>query len=219
MADLVKKSEAGRLPALQLNQKEFLQAFSPVKCVKAFQADIIPLDCARRSDVPTLIDIKKQYGEDYLTGFVCLWITEILDYYGKKYPSENVIKTCASDCLKGRLYLNIADINLIFGDIRRTASDINMPRIVKAFEDYCAERAASYYEKRLREDDVLKKHGYAKKPVPDGDFSEKLANAVIERQMEQAKKDADLELLKLNQDYQLHEVLKKITKTTGSPES
>jgi hypothetical protein len=28
--------------------------------------------------------------------------------------------------------------------------------------------------------------------------------------MEQAKKDADLELLKLNQDYQLHEVLKKI---------
>ena len=210
-ADLcVRPSEAGRLPALQLNQKEFLQAFSPVKCVKAFQADIIPLDCARRSDVPTLTDIKNKYGEDYLTGFVCLWITEILDYYGKKYPTENVIKTCASDCLKGRMYLNIADINLIFGDIRRTASDINMPRIVKAFEDYCAERAASYYEKRLREDDVLKKHGYAKKPIPESDFSGKLANAVIERQMEQAKKDADLELLKLNQDYQLHEVLKKI---------
>ena len=93
MADLVKKSEAGLKPALQLNQKEFLQTFSPIKCVTMFEADIIPLDCARRSDVPSLIDIKKQYGEDYLTGFVCLWITEILDYYGKKYPSENVINT------------------------------------------------------------------------------------------------------------------------------
>ena len=210
MANLVKNSEAGRLPALQLNQKEFLQAFSPIKCVTMFEADIIPLDCARRSDVPSLIDIKKQYGEDYLTGFVCLWITEILDYYGKKYPSENVIKTCALDCLKGRMYLNIADINLIFGDIRRTASDINMPRIVKAFEDYAAERAASYYEKKLRENDVVQKHGYAKKTISENNFNNQLAQALLERQMDQARKQAETELMKLQHNYQLHEVISKI---------
>ena len=205
MADLVKRSEAGSKPALQFNQKEFLQAFSPLKCVTAFESDLTPLDCAKRTDIPTLIDIKNKYGEDYLTGFVCLWITEILDYYGKKYPSENVIKTCASDCLKGRLYLNIADINLIFGDLRRTALDINMPRIVKAFADYATERAASFYEKRLREDDVIKKHGFIPKSIDD--IATKTAETMLENQLEQAKKEADLELWELNRKYHLKNLL------------
>ncbi len=210
MADLVKKSEAGLKPALQLNQKEFLQTFSPIKCVTMFEADIIPLDCARRSDVPSLIDIKKQYGEDYLTGFVCLWITEILDYYGKKYPSENVIKTCALDCLKGRMYLNIADINLIFGDISRTASDINMPRIVKAFADYANERATSFYEKKLSEDDVIKKHGYMPKPIAD--IAKQTAEAMQEFQLQQAQKQAQLELAELNRIYHLQSILDGVKK-------
>ncbi|MCR4561256.1 MAG: hypothetical protein K5685_14380, partial [Bacteroidales bacterium] len=145
------------------------------------------------------------------TGFVCLWITEILDYYGKKYPTESVIKTCASDCLKGRLYLNIADINLIFGDIRRTASDINMPRIVKAFADYAAERAASYYENQLRKDDVIKKHGYMPKEVPD--IEKKLAETVIEYQMKEAQRKARLELAELEHDYRLSNAMKIIRKS------
>lgn len=212
---------SAQLPALQLSKIEFLKAFSPVKCLRTFKEDSAVM-CASNSSIPTAFDLKKTYGEEYLIGYVKLWIINCFEYFDKKPPEGDRLEEGVLLCLENRYYLNLADINLIFKEIKRTYQDVSLPKIRKVFEEYTARRADEFYTAQLSKDDVLKKHGYAKKPIPESDFSEKLANAVIERQMEQAKKDADLELLKLDHDYRLHEVLKvlkKITKTTGSPES
>ncbi|MBQ4408840.1 MAG: hypothetical protein II852_17720 [Bacteroidales bacterium] len=209
---LVKVDRAAQIPALQLSKKEFLTQFNPDQCTERFKADIIPLDCAKRQDLPLLADISRQYGREVLITYIYVWITNTLDYFGKKYPDNNVIKTCISDCLKGREYLNIADVNMIFSDLRRTASDVNMPRFVKAFADYAAERAASYYENQLRKDDVLKKHGYMPKEMSESEIQKKLNESVIEYQMQDAERKARLELVELNQNYHLHEVLKMAKK-------
>jgi hypothetical protein len=205
---LVKIDRAAQCPALQLSQKEFLTQFNPDQCAEKFKADIIPLDCAKHQDLPLLSDISKQYGREILITYIYVWITNTLDYFGKKYPDNNVIKTCISDCLKGREYLNIADVNMIFSDLRRTASDVNMPRFVKAFADYASERAASYYESQLRKDDVLKKHGYMPKEMSESETLKKLNESVIEYQMQEAERKARLELVELNQNYRLSEAIK-----------
>ncbi len=205
---LVKVDRAAQIPALQLSQKEFLTAYNPDQCAEQFKTDLIPLDCARRQDLPLLADISRQYGREVLITYIYIWITNTLDYFGKKYPDNNVIKTCISDCLKGREYLNIADVNMIFSDLRRTASDVNMPRFVKAFADYASERAASYYENQLRKDDVIKKHGYMPKEVQD--IEKKLAETVIEYQMQEAQRKAHLELVELEHDYRLSNAMKII---------
>ena len=205
---LVKVDRAAQIPALQLSQKEFLTAYNPDQCAEQFKTDLIPLDCARRQDLPLLADISRQYGREVLITYIYIWITNTLDYFGKKYPDNNVIKTCISDCLKGREYLNIADVNMIFSDLRRTASDVNMPRFVKAFADYAAERAASYYENQLRKNDVIKKHGYMPKEVPETEIAKKLTDTMIEYQMQEAQRKARLELAELEQKYRLSELSK-----------
>lgn len=207
-ATLKPVDRAAQVPALQLSKTEFLQTFSPVKCLKQFKTDTTPLSCAQHNDIPTATDLRLQYGDDYLTGYIKLWIINCFEYFGAKPPDGDRLEEAVTFCLEKRYYLNLSDITLIFSNLKRNYMDITLQRIVKAFADYADERAVSYYEKKLKENDVIQKHGYM--PSPVNDIAKQTAESMIEHQLEQAKKDADSELLKLNQDYQLHEVLKKI---------
>jgi len=202
---LVKVDRAEQIPALKLSKVEFLKNFSPVKCLKQFQNIQTSLDCAQHKDLPTAIDLKLQYGEEYMIGYVKLWIINCFEYFDKKTPEGDRLDEGAIFCLDGRQYLNIADINLIFSSIKRTFADVTLPRIVKAFADYANERATAFYEKRLREDDVLKKHGYIPKKIED--IATKTIEAIQEHQLEQAKKEANLELMELNRQYHLQNIL------------
>ncbi len=203
---LVKVDRAAQVPALKLSKTEFLQTFSPVKCLKQFKSDIIPLDCSRHTDLPTLTDIRNHYGDEYLTGYIKLWIINCFEYYGTKPPDGDRLEEAVMFCVENRNYLNISDVNLIFGDIKRNYMDITLQRIVRAFADYADERAAAFYDKKLREDDIVKKHGYIPKPIED--IVNKTAELLIERHLLKAQKDAELELIKLNHDYRLSESIK-----------
>lgn len=202
---LIKVDRAEQVPALKLSKVEFLKTYSPVKCLKQFKDTQTPLDCAKQKDLPTAIDLKLQYGEEYMIGYVKLWIINCFEYFDKKPPEGDRLDEGAIFCLDGRQYLNIADINLIFSDIKRTFADVTLPRIVKAFADYANERATAFYEKRLREDDVLKKHGYIPKPI--GDIARQTAETMQEFQLQQAQKQAQLELAELNRIYHLQTIL------------
>lgn len=205
---LVKVDRAATVPALQLSKAEFLKNFSPVKCLKQFQSDNAPLTCANHTDLPSIVDIKLQYGDDYLIGYLKLWIINCFEYFGVKPPDGDRLEEAVLLCTENRQYLNLSDINLIFGNIKRKYMDISLQKIRKAFEDYADERAAAFYDNQLHSDDVIKKHGYMPKEMSESETLKRLNETVIEYQMQAAEREAHLELVELNQNYRLSEAIK-----------
>lgn len=197
---------SAQLPALQLSKIEFLKAFSPVKCLRTFKEDSAVM-CASNSSIPTAFDLKKTYGEEYLIGYVKLWIINCFEYFDKKPPEGDRLEEGVLLCLENRYYLNLADINLIFKEIKRTYQDVSLPKIRKVFEEYTARRADEFYTAQLSKDDVIKKHGYAPQTPDDNTFLENLSEKIIDCQMEAAKRVAQVELVKLQHEYKLSNAL------------
>lgn len=165
---LVVKPRIESLPSLQLSPMDFLKAFSPVKCLKQMQKINTPVKCAKAAELPTLVDIKLKYGDDYLVGYFQLWIDNLEDFVGQ---SENTRLTSAqleeitTLCLDSRGYLNIADVNIVFTNLKKTITgNVTGQKIVKAFEDYDAKRAAQFFEDSLKSHDKSDPYERRNKP-------------------------------------------------------
>lgn len=164
------QKQQNTLPALQLSKAEFLQAFSPAKCLKAMAKYKTPLQCSRAADVPTVAGIRKAYGEEYISGYIKLWIVNLYEFFGKQPLSDAQLDEAAFLAVDARYYLNLADINAVFTGLKKSASDISPQKIVKAFEDYDCRRASEFYN-----------HSVAEETFPD-----------------YGTRTADLKLLKIN---------------------
>lgn len=142
---LEKVDRAAQLPALQLSKPEFLQTFSPAKCLKAMAKYKTPLQCSQASEIPTVAAIRKAYGEEYITGYIKLWIVNLYEFFGKQPLSDAQLDEAAFLALDGRYYLNLADINAVFTQLKKATADISPQKIVRAFEEYDSRRATEYY--------------------------------------------------------------------------
>ncbi|MBR4440152.1 MAG: hypothetical protein IKS00_01260 [Bacteroidales bacterium] len=137
--------QTNTLPALQLSKTEFLQAYSPAKCLKAMAQYKTPLQCSTAKEIPTVAAIRKTYGEEYISGYIKLWIVNLYEFFGKSALSDAQLDEAAFLALDGRYYLNLADINAVFTSLKKASTDISPQKIVRAFEDYDGRRAAEYY--------------------------------------------------------------------------
>jgi len=142
---LAKVDRAAQLPALQLSGPEFLRTFAPSKCLKAMARYKTPLQCSTAKDIPSVADIRKAYGEEYITGYIKLWIINLYEFFGKSPLSDAQLDEAAFLALDGRHYLNLADINAVFTQLKKATADISPQKIVRAFEEYDGRRAAEYY--------------------------------------------------------------------------
>lgn len=204
--EIVKVDRAEQLPALQLSKVEFLKAFSPVKCLRNFKDDTA-VKCASNSEMPTAFDLKKAYGEEYLIGYVKLWIINCYEYFDKKPPEGDRLEEGVLLCLENRYYLNLADINLIFKEIKRTYQDVSLPKIRKVFEEYSTQRAEDFYNAQLSKNEVIKKHGSELPQLDDASFLDELSEKMIECQLEAARRQALSELATLQYHYKLSNAL------------
>ena len=143
---------ANTLPALQLSKEEFLKTFSPAKCLRAMAKYKTPVQCSLAADVPTIAAVRKTYGEEYISGYIKLWIMNLYDFFGKQPLNDMQLDEAAFLCIEGRYYLNLADINAVFTILKKSAADINPQKIVKAFEDYDIRRAKDFYNHTLTTD-------------------------------------------------------------------
>lgn len=207
--EIVKVDRTAQLPALQLSKVEFLKAYSPVKCLRTFKEDTA-VACASNGEMPTANDLKKVYGEEYLIGYVKLWIINCFEYFDKKPPEGDRLEEGVLLCLENRYYLNLADINLIFKEIKRTYQDVSLPKIRKVFEEYTAQRAEDYYNAQLSRNEVIKKHGCELPTLNEDTFLEQLSETIMDSQMEAARRQAVAELATLQYHYKLSNALKII---------
>ena len=154
--------------ALALPAQDFLKEYAPLAVPAKTTAIRSPVQAAD-SHLPTLGQIKKQYGEKLTILYLTTWLDNLTAYLGKKYELSEVQTVETANLIFQRYAaLNVADLKLVFESIKTgdcgvtLYGDINGLTILKIFDKYFDERSRQCYEKNLQRDDVIKKHGYDK---------------------------------------------------------
>lgn len=161
---LVKKADTAA--ALALPAKEFLAEYSPL-AVPAKTADIRSPVAASQCGLPSISQIKAQYGEKVTVLYLTTWLDNLTAFLGKKYALTEVQTVETANLIYQRYpELNIADLRLVFESIKTgdcgitLYGDINGLTILKIFETYFTNRLQQCYDASLNRDEVIKKHGY-----------------------------------------------------------
>lgn len=161
---LVKKADTAA--ALALPAKEFLSEYSPL-AVPAKTADIRSPVAASQCGLPSISQIKAQYGEKVTVLYLTTWLDNLTAFLGKKYALTEVQTVETANLIYQRYpELNIADLRLVFESIKTgdcgitLYGDINGLTILKIFETYFTNRLQQCYDASLNRDEVIKKHGY-----------------------------------------------------------
>lgn len=161
---LVKKADTAA--ALALPAKEFLAEYSPL-AVPAKTADIRSPVAASQCGLPSISQIKAQYGEKVTVLYLTTWLDNLTAFLGKKYALTEVQTVETANLIFQRYpELNIADLRLVFESIKTgdcgitLYGEINGLTILKIFETYFNNRLQQCYDASLNRDEVIKKHGY-----------------------------------------------------------
>ena len=161
---LVKKADTAA--ALALPAKEFLAEYSPL-AVPAKTADIRSPVAAAQSGLPSISQIKAQYGEKITVLYLTTWLDNLVAFLGKKYALSEVQTVETANLIYQRYpVLNIADLRLVFESIKTgdcgvtLYGELNGLIILKIFETYFTNRLQQCYDASLNRDEVIKKHGY-----------------------------------------------------------
>ena len=191
---LVKKADTAA--ALALPAKEFLSEYSPL-AVPAKTADIRSPVAASQCGLPSISQIKAQYGEQMTVLYLTTWLDNLTAFLGKKY-ALTVVQTVETANLIFQRYpeLNIADLRLVFESIKTgdcgitLYGEINGLTILKIFETYFTNRLQQCYDASLNRDEVIKKHGYDRTKTTAteqqvADMYNRYREAYLRRQAEQ----------------------------------
>ena len=191
---LVKKADTAA--ALALPAKEFLAEYSPL-AVPAKTADIRSPVAASQCGLPSIRQIKAQYGEKVTVLYLTTWLDNLTAFLGKKYALTEVQTVETANLIYQRYpELNIADLRLVFESIKTgdcgvtLYGEINGLTILKIFETYFTNRLQQCYDATLNRDEVIKKHGYDRTKTTAteqqvADMYNRYREAYLRRQAEQ----------------------------------
>ena len=133
------------LPALKLDGPTFLMEYSPVKIQEKYSKVSTALQ-ASAADIPSLLDLDKTYGRDYVLGYVKLWLINLADFLDLKQPTDQQLTLSASTIYDKNKTLNLADLkvvteSILSGDVPLTAvrSDKVCPLLAKYWQRRCTE--------------------------------------------------------------------------------
>ena len=198
----VVERKAGEPPALQVGAADFLKQNTPVKVMRECLDIKTPLEAARATDKPTLGAIRKAYGENFVFGYLKLWIINLTEYLGASPMSDIQLEETAILLTSDYYNLNVADLNVLMTSIKRGERTLNSPitgvKLSKLFSDYFTERCNACAESHYNEHEVLKRHGY----VPCvNDIAQATLDAMIENQLEAARIQAEAEQERIDRQY------------------
>ncbi len=211
---LVKKADTAA--ALALPAKEFLAEYSPL-AVPAKTADIRSPVAASQCGLPSISQIKAQYGEKVTVLYLTTWLDNLTAFLGKKYALTEVQTVETANLIFQRYpELNIADLRLVFESIKTgdcgitLYGEINGLTILKIFETYFTNRLQQCYDASLNRDEVIKKHGYDRTKTTAteqqvADMYNRYREAYIKRQEEKEAQYAAAQV-------RIKELLKQIKK-------
>lgn len=172
MTDAIANVETQKLVVVEtqnlasLPAQDFLKEYAPLAVPAKTTAIRSPVQAAD-SHLPTLGQIKKQYGEKLTILYLTTWLDNLTAYLGKKYElSEVQTVETASLIFQRYATLNVADLKLVFESIKTgdcgvtLYGEINGLTILKIFDKYFADRSQQCADRNIQRDEKIKKHGY-----------------------------------------------------------
>jgi hypothetical protein len=154
--------------ALALPAQDFLKEYAPLAVPSKTTTIRSPVQAAD-SGLPSLGQIKKQYGEKLTILYLTTWLDNLTAYLGKKYELSEVQTVETANLIFQRYAtLNVADLKLVFESIKTgdcgvtLYGEINGLTILKIFDKYFADRSQQCADRNIQRDEVIKKHGYDK---------------------------------------------------------
>lgn len=200
-------------PALLQKPEEFLQTFTPVKVMRMCKEITTPVQAAQQTELPSFFDVRKQYGDNFIEGYIKLFLINIFEYLGiagmnDEQMSETVFLLMESE----NKFLNIADLNIISRKIKqgqiKLTSPVNGAKILEIFAEYSQQRASECYQNSLYQHEIYKKHGYIPQNVQTvEDDWDKVAKEVAEHDRE------------LEENYRMNEIRALLLKKTNVKEN
>jgi len=188
-ASLVVRQEQTTLPALQVSPAEFLVQNSPVKVIEKYNEVTTSLMAIDRS-IPSLIDLDKTYGREYVVGYIKLWMLEIADYLGTTHPTDQQLNLSAQVIFDKNKFLNLADIKLIVEQILSgeiaISGTITAAKLCPIFSRYWEDRQRKAIEHTDKQDKFVLKTKLSEDAVIKG-YQEKLAESMRVKTEREAK--------------------------------
>lgn len=188
-ASLVVKQEQTTLPALQVSPAEFLVQNSPVKVIEKYNEVTTSLMAIDRS-IPSLLDLDKTYGREYVVGYIKLWMLEIADYLGTTHPTDQQLNLSAQVIFDKNKFLNLADIKLIVEQILSgeiaISGTITAAKLCPIFSRYWEDRQIKAIEHTDKQDQFVLKTKLSEDAVIKG-YQEKLAESMRVKTEREAK--------------------------------
>jgi hypothetical protein len=160
---MIRKVEHTEL--VRVSKENYLAEYSPKKCLRFFtEVKTIEQSIDAKSD--SLVVLKKQYGENFVIGYIALWIDDLQDFCNlkTKMNKEQMMDT-ALLLYSDFKHLTVSDIHLIMTNIKRGEygqlyEKLDGQKLIVLFKKYFDERVKICYERGLNEHDVIKKHGF-----------------------------------------------------------
>lgn len=163
MANIVKRENT---ELVKYTKEEFIKEFAPKVCmVKLHELNSIAL--AVKSDLNTLASLNKQFDRKFIINYLKLWIIDLNEFLSLTNPmGKEQIESTAELLYLDNYNLNIADINLVFTNVKKGVygqlyGSLDGLKILSWFQEYNLKRGDWYYENvSLHEHEMIKKHGH-----------------------------------------------------------
>lgn len=163
--DVVKKTSTG---LVKYSKEEFIKRFAPKKCmVELYKVNTVEL--AVKSGLKSLAKLSKVFDREFIVNYLQLWIIDLNEFLNlSTRMSPDQIKDTAELLYLANYTLNIADINLIFTNIKsgkygQLFGSIDGSKILSWFNEYKGKRTEWYFENvSMHEHEGIKKHGWVK---------------------------------------------------------
>ena len=126
------------------NPGEFLEQYGPGNAIKLYR-DCYTMEACIRSGAPLLSSTKRQHGEKFIILYLASWITNLNDFLNirSKMTPAQIMET-ADLIYQDNFYLNIADLRLIFKNIKSGKyplfESLDGMKLMSIFQAYANER-------------------------------------------------------------------------------
>ncbi len=152
----------GNQTLVPVTSKNLLTIYSPDALSRQLMEvrnvdDALALATLNREQFPSIAKLKKDFGAQKVEAVIKLYLVELCELVNLKRPlREKQIDAIAMEVVSTYYHLTIADVHVIFrkarnGEFGELYESLDVPKVMKWFADYFAERCEAAANNSMRE--------------------------------------------------------------------
>jgi hypothetical protein len=153
---------------VKYSKEQFLKEFAPRTCMVKLHP-VNSIEKAVKSDLNSLAKLTTQFDREFVINYLQLWIIDLNEFLNlTNKMSQEQIKDTAELIYLDNFNLNIADINIVFTNVKKGVygqlyGSLDGMKLLTWFSEYKSKRLDWYYDNvSIHDHEGIKKHGLLK---------------------------------------------------------